>query len=800
MAFLSRLSKRPNRAATHKPSLLIVSFSDIYRDTRVLKQIDLFRDSYDITTCGYGHSPRDWVTHLEIPRGESRAIVLVRAALIRAHLYSMAYWITPSVRRAHRELRGRDFDAVIANDLDTAGLAMSVAPADRVHVDLHEYWVGLHDLRSDWVKIRKPYHAWMLRKYVTRAASVTTVSPVISQWYKQGFGFDSEVVPNYSRYHDLEPTEVGEPLRVVHAGGTNPGRHLDVLMRAVAAVDGMTMDMYLLGQGTPYFNTLEDLAQELGDSIRILDPLESADVVPTMNQYDIGLHSLPPTSSNHRGALPNKYYEFIQARLALVLGPSDALKKEAETFDGAIVADDYTWEALADALRSLDRETVARMKQASHRAAPEYVAEYVNPIWQDAVDKIVQARGAANTGRTAPIGSGKATEPGRSASLIGSTENTRPQMIFHTHYPLNPNAKSASGIRPVKMRNAFEAIGYDVIEVTGYHPQRRKIIGELRQQIEKGWRPDFLYSESATYPVGLGEKFTSDTSLNRDMNFLAFCRSHGIPTSLYYRDIYWKFWGWKEVLKSPLKILSSWRYRADLAAYRKALSVLYLQSRELARPLPKVMRERVKTLPPGSSITPSTLPLDGVAIIYVGGLGLHYGMLEAVRTAGAVDGCHMTLCCREEEWAAESYQYQPVLTDSVEIIHASGSELDQYYDRANVASLFVEPTEYRKMVLPVKLFEYLAHGKPVIASEGTLVAKYVAKHKVGWTIPYTQDALTGLIEQLAANPQVILDASDRARTLAEKNTWEQRAQQVVDDMQHVASSSAHSDTRKFPDS
>ena len=51
--------RRPetDRPASMKPKLLILSFSPIASDARVLKQVDLFAEDYEVTTCGYGPAP-----------------------------------------------------------------------------------------------------------------------------------------------------------------------------------------------------------------------------------------------------------------------------------------------------------------------------------------------------------------------------------------------------------------------------------------------------------------------------------------------------------------------------------------------------------------------------------------------------------------------------------------------------------------------------------------------------------------------------------------------------------------------
>ncbi|WP_083563576.1 hypothetical protein [Boudabousia liubingyangii] len=73
-------------------------------------------------------------------------------------------------------------------------------------------------------------------------------------------------------------------------------------------------------------------------------------------------------------------------------------------------------------------------------------------------------------------------------------------VAYHAPYPLNLNATSASGIRPVKMKQAFEHLGCQIIDLTGNAKTRSRALKKLRQELAQGLKIDFCYSESATIP------------------------------------------------------------------------------------------------------------------------------------------------------------------------------------------------------------------------------------------------------------------------------------------------------------
>ena len=44
-----------------------------------------------------------------------------------------------------------------------------------------------------------------------------------------------------------------------------------------------------------------------------------------MNACDVGVFCMPPINVNARYALPNKFFDFVQARLAVAVGPAEEM-------------------------------------------------------------------------------------------------------------------------------------------------------------------------------------------------------------------------------------------------------------------------------------------------------------------------------------------------------------------------------------------------------------------------------------------------------------------------------------------
>lgn len=373
-----------------RPSLLILSFSDIRGDARVLKQVREFTPDYDVTTCGYGEAPDGVVEHLRIP-SDAPSWRFDRVALVLRR-FERAYRGNRALVEAERLLGGRVFDVVLANDLDTVPLAIGLHPRGGVHADLHEYTPRqrYEDLR--WRVFFAPLMAWLVRTYVRRADSVTTVGEGVAAEYERVFGVRARVATNAAPYVESAPTPVGEPIRLVHSGAGLRNRNITLMLDAVDRVTRpVTLDLYLTENDPGLIAELRDRQSE---RVRLHAPVPYSELIRTLSEYDVGVFVLPPINFNYRWALPNKLFDFVQARLGIVVGPSPEMARVVERHGLGAVAGGFSADDLAREIEALTPERVAEWKAASDRAAVELSSEAQVRVWRDAVDALA-ARAAS---------------------------------------------------------------------------------------------------------------------------------------------------------------------------------------------------------------------------------------------------------------------------------------------------------------------------------------------------------------------------------------------------------------------
>jgi hypothetical protein len=374
--------------APTKPTLLILSFSPIASDARVLKQIELFRHDYAVTTCGIGEFVCEGVEHIRIPDGLPARNLNGR--LITLRLYRAAYARIGAVGWSSRALRGRRFDAILADDVETVPVALRLRPAHGVHADLHEYTSRLHDDNPAWTRRIKPFWDWVCRRYVRRASSWTTVSEGLAREYEREFGFRPEIVVNAAPYAALEPQPVGDPIRLVHSGACLRSRNVMAVVEGVAAArNAVTLDLYLTPNDPGYLEEIRARSAGL-TSITVHPPVPYASLIETLNAFDVGVHVLAPTNFNNRWALPNKLFDYVQARLGLIVGPSPEMAAVVEDRGIGLVTTDFTTSAIAEAIDALTPDSVREFKARADAAAEALSAQAQSSAWRDAVDALMR--------------------------------------------------------------------------------------------------------------------------------------------------------------------------------------------------------------------------------------------------------------------------------------------------------------------------------------------------------------------------------------------------------------------------
>lgn len=387
---------RVNCGSVSRARILCISLSPIERDARVLRQLSVLADFGDVTTVGYGGTPPGIAEHIRVPDDRpslpQTPFGVARLALRRFRSVELG---APGVAYAREQLRGRQFDLVVANDARVLALAFAIADGAPVWADMHEWAPEERTHVLSWRLLVAPFMVHLCRTYLPRAAVVTTVGSEIAELYRRRFGVSAAVMRNAAPYADLHPAPMSSgKIRLVHSGGAVHGRSLETMIDAVRALDErFTLDLYLVpaADGGRYLAQLKNRA---GADPRIVfhDPVAPAALPETLNRYDVGVFWIPPVHTNARLTLPNKLFDFVQARLAVAIGPTVEMQRVVTKYDLGVVSDDFSVVACVRSLATLTPEQISRFKRNAHAAAHDLSFEHERDVARGLLGEVLSLR------------------------------------------------------------------------------------------------------------------------------------------------------------------------------------------------------------------------------------------------------------------------------------------------------------------------------------------------------------------------------------------------------------------------
>ena len=378
---------------THTKALLL-SFSPLDKDPRVLRQAAFLRDDYAVTAAGFGAACSAFPKFIGIESEPTSSLFKATQAIkLKLHHFEDYYWSQPHVADAWGKLKKLQFDVIVANDLSSLPLAIRLSRKNkaRIVLDVHEY--EPRHFEGSWVFdfFFRPFWHYVAKTYAREAHAMSTVCHGISELYRQEYDLRSEVITNAPFLSEIPPSPVDpDSIKIIHHGICNRYRGLDNMIRLMNELDErFSLDLMLVKTDDRSFAELERLAADT-PRVSIIPPVQFEEIIPTLNKYDIGLCMFPPNTLTLQFALPNKFFEFIQAKLCTCTWPSLEISKIISSTECGVVADDFDISTMAAAINGLHNEDIQLHKKNAAKAAAEYCAENNQDIMGKLVDNALK--------------------------------------------------------------------------------------------------------------------------------------------------------------------------------------------------------------------------------------------------------------------------------------------------------------------------------------------------------------------------------------------------------------------------
>lgn len=394
-----------------KKQAAILVFSELRSDARVQRQILKLAVEYRLTVFalgGFDGMPDD-ARLVQIHPSRSFFGRIVRGLAGLLGLHELAFWSIATVRGTVQALQGvnrGDFAFWVANDIETLPIALRSCGGAPVWFDAHEYSPRESEELLRWRLLHQPLKKYLCKKYIPLCSGMSTVSEGIAQAYQELAGKKSIVVLNAPGYRKLKAAPVirGNRIRLVHHGVATPSRGLEIMLQAVQRLESegdhrYEAHFFLLANSADSIRYLGELQRQAENSafVKFHSPVPPQQLCDTLSEFDIGVISIPPVNFNSVHCLPNKFFDFIQARIPVMSGPLVEIEAWVKSRNLGWITKGFSVEAFVDSLRNLDLEQLAEKKIALEAAAFECSSEHSLARFDEAVARMLNSEAHAGS-------------------------------------------------------------------------------------------------------------------------------------------------------------------------------------------------------------------------------------------------------------------------------------------------------------------------------------------------------------------------------------------------------------------
>lgn len=367
---------------------MILAYTDLKRDPRPYRQIEFLKKDFEVHTAGISASGMEYQFHLL----EKRSFVneLINLPLLIFRLFDLFYW-DKLKEKFYREIKKFSFDLVIAHEIRLVPLALKIAGRAPVILDAHEYSPLNFDDDPFWRFFYKNYFQYLCSRFIPKVQKMVTVSEGILEEYKRKFHIEPVLITNACQFIDLKPIPVGSKIKLLHHGIVSGSRSLNAMIDMMAHLNN-DFELYLIliyGNSTQHH--WKRLVKKASKDSRIffLNPVPREKLVEYSNQFDIGLAFFPPNNFNLKYALPNKFFEYIQSRLLVLVGPDSEMSPLVRKYQIGVVTKEWTPKSMAESLLKLNKDDINRLKSSTDIAAKDLVSEKQMKVFRGIIEELI---------------------------------------------------------------------------------------------------------------------------------------------------------------------------------------------------------------------------------------------------------------------------------------------------------------------------------------------------------------------------------------------------------------------------
>ncbi len=273
------------------------------------------------------------------------------------------------------KIESQNYDFIIVEDIVLLTQATRLANNSKIIFDAREYYEAQNTESFKFRFLIAPIRAAILNYCLPKCTKVFTVSQSIANAYSKKYKRKIDVLRSIPNYRDLPSKKTNKDnIRIVHHGIGYKTRGIKDMIDIGNALDErFTLDLYLVAN-KKYLNEVKDY---IGKSrkVNLKKPVEYEQIINMLNKYDIGLFFVKPVTFNLLNCLPNKLFEFIQARLAVAISPSPEMSRIVKENNCGFISNDFNIKSMINLLNNLNINDIESAKFNSSNAAKKLCYE-----------------------------------------------------------------------------------------------------------------------------------------------------------------------------------------------------------------------------------------------------------------------------------------------------------------------------------------------------------------------------------------------------------------------------------------
>ncbi len=355
--------------------ILVMNDFDIIKRPRPARLLDMLKGYYELYAIAPSLSPIEGVKTFSYPaikraKDRSREENLILHQRLKNNDFMALIFTQERLKILDIFKTIPKMDLIIIEDITLLPFGIEYIkkhPQTRLMIDLREFYPLEYENDAKWMATFGKFFQFLCEQYLKYVDIALCVSKGIAKRYKKDFGLDSKIFYSFPPFHNYNPSPLSQPISLIYHGFLSTDRNSQNLIKLAKSLDER-FHIYIMGLSNQA-GFLESLKTNLTDNISFIEPVEMNEIINFTQQFDIGLLTLSPNSFNNANAMPNKFFEYIQARLAVISTPIPSIIPWMKQYKFGKCAKGFEAKDLARCLNKLSNEEILDFKMSSNKAA-----------------------------------------------------------------------------------------------------------------------------------------------------------------------------------------------------------------------------------------------------------------------------------------------------------------------------------------------------------------------------------------------------------------------------------------------